>query len=1094
MSARYANEAMRTVECQGPETLFDESLVAKFERVASSFASRTALGSDAWEATYCELNETANRIAHRLIADGAAPGDRAAILMAHDTPMVAAVLGALKAGQIVVALSPQDPVARLTMLVEDTEPGVIITDGQNQRMAMELAPSDCNIVHFEPASTTGPIKNPAIEIKPGQTAFLTYTSGTTGRPKGVMKTHRQLCRGAAARSEALRYTENDRAPLFALVSTGQGTTGLWMSLLNGAMLCPFPVNTKGVTGLADWILDRGLTVYASSASIFRTLISTIDEGLVFSKVRAVRLSSEAVTADDFRAFRKHFPPNSVLVHGLSSSETSSIACSRWTQNDNIPEGVLPVGHFSRDIDISLVGDDGQPVARGEIGEIVVTSRYLAAGYWRDPALTASRFSADLDGEGTRQVRTGDLGRIDADGRLSFCGRKDDRIKIRGNRIELLDIERTLEKLPGIDRAAAIAIPRENSEPMLVAFVVKKRNASWTPAHLRNAVRANLPPHMVPSRMMFLDALPYNRGNKIDREALRKHSLALHADTPGEKPRTDTETAIADLWAEALDLPDLGRDDDFFELGGDSLKGAVVAAQVHAILGIELTLGAIADHPTVATLAAFIDKRMHTDATLSPPIVRVPRTPVMQSSLFQEGLWDYCQGSEDKVVTSRRVSGPLDVEILKECLTYLFQRHEILRTTFRLDAGHLVQIVHSSAPPCLSVVDLIDAENAQDQADLILRQIMSQPVDLTALPIMRYVLMRLAKDVHRLIRISNPIINDGFASRIFNAELAALYEARLQGLPPPFPKEAPLHYADFAVWQRELMPADGAYVQEALSWWKDVLSPPPPPIRLPTARLRRRTGLDVGEGTLRWKLEEKAARRLDAVARSAGTTYFTARLAAFAALMADVSGNATVVIGTWFDNRDRMETRNIIGRFSNFAFLVLTYDPRKTFLEWLEIVRDRVYETKMRSGLPHHRLLRELRVRGIKPPTQQLMFTVPADYPDRPFGELTFDIEYPDPGRMSRGCRMYVSLSGDGVMRFDAAQYNPNGMRALLDRYMRLLEAAASDPELPIGRLQIMIGAKAMHWALQRRGLAMYEFIRRWTDRILGKTRRIRKIG
>ncbi len=172
--------------------------------------------------------------------------------------------------------------------------------------------------------------------------------------------------------------------------------------------------------------------------------------------------SEAVTADDFRAFRKHFPRTSVLVHGLSSSETSNIAWSRWTQDDNIPEGVLPVGHFSRDMDVSLLGDDGQPVARGEVGEIVVKSRYVANGYWRDPELTAERFSADLDGKGTRLVRTGDRGRINADGLLEFCGRKDDRIKIRGNRIELLDIERALERLPGIDRVAVVAVAREQS--------------------------------------------------------------------------------------------------------------------------------------------------------------------------------------------------------------------------------------------------------------------------------------------------------------------------------------------------------------------------------------------------------------------------------------------------------------------------------------------------------------------------------------------------------------------------------------------------------------------------------------------------------
>ncbi len=372
--------------CETVEPLdFDESLVAAFERAAVTFSSRIALGSDVWEPTYRGLNETANRLAHRLIASGGALGDRAAILMSHDAPMVSAVLGVLKAGQIVVALNPDDPVSRLKMIVEDAEPSVIVVDSQHCKLANEFARPDCRIITFEPKTATGPAENPSLKILPEQTAFLTYTSGTTGRPKGVMKTHRQLRRGAAVHSEAMRYTENDRIPLFAMVSTGQGATALWF-LLNGATLFPFSLKTRGVTGLSDWIIHRGLTVYVSSASIFRTLVKTNDDRPAFANVRAVQLASEAVTADDFRAFRTNFPAASIFVHGLSSSETSNIAWSRWAQNDDIPEGVLPVGHFSRDV--SLLGDNGQPVARGDIGEIVVRSRYVANGYWRNPELTA----------------------------------------------------------------------------------------------------------------------------------------------------------------------------------------------------------------------------------------------------------------------------------------------------------------------------------------------------------------------------------------------------------------------------------------------------------------------------------------------------------------------------------------------------------------------------------------------------------------------------------------------------------------------------------------------------------------------------------
>ena len=275
-------------------------------------------------------------------------------------------------------------------------------------------------------------------------------------------------------------------------------------------------------------------------------IKTIDDQLVFSTVRAVRLASEPVTVEDFNAFRKHFPAHSVLVHGLTCSESSPIAWGRWTQGAKFPERVLPIGHTAKDMDVSLVCEDGLPVPLGEVGQIVVKSRYLAKGYWRDPELTAERFSAELDARGTRLVRTGDQGRINAEGLLEFCGRKDNRIKIRGNRIEPLDIERALEALPGVGRVAVVAIARDNHEPVLVAFVVKNKDASLTASRLRHVLRAKLPVHMVPSAIVFLKTLPYNKGNKIDREALRRYSLPVHDRKKGEEPRTETEMLLADI--------------------------------------------------------------------------------------------------------------------------------------------------------------------------------------------------------------------------------------------------------------------------------------------------------------------------------------------------------------------------------------------------------------------------------------------------------------------------------------------------------------------------------------------------------------------
>jgi amino acid adenylation domain-containing protein len=1036
---------------------FDESLVAAFERTAATFPTRIAIGSNLWEPSYRVLNDSANRLAHRLIGTGIAPGDRAAILMAHEAPLLASVVGALKAGSIVVALDPGDPVFRLKTLIQDSEPAVIVTDLQNWDLAVECGPASCSILNFEWDTGMGPTQNPCIAIPPQQTAFLSYTSGTTGRPKGVMQSHRQLRRGAAAYNDAVQYTENDRVPLFAMVSTGAGAGGrLWSILLQGAMACPFSVKTRGAAGLAEWMIGRELTVYVSSASLFRTLAKKIDDRLVFANIRAVRIHGEIVTSDDFQAFRRHFPRTSILVHTLSSTETGNIAWARWTQDDGIPAGVLPVGHVSRDTEVLLLADDGQPVGLGEIGQIVVKSRYLANGYWRDPGLTAERFSADLDGNGTRLLRTGDRGRINAEGLLEFCGRNDNRIKIRGNRIELRDVELEIERLPGIDLVAVAAVPREDHDPVLVAFIVKKPNASWTASRLRHALRAILPIHMVPSRMVFLDNLPYNSNNKIDRAALRQYPLPARDSSKGDEPRTETERRLAEIWAEILEIPSIGRDDDFFSLGGDSLMGASVAAHVYTSLGVELSLAAIADHPTVSTLAEFIDGSRPTALATAPQIVRVPRTASMPMSLAQEAIWNCCLDLEYRPsftrVRSRRFLGPLDVDILSQCLRHLTSRHEILRTTFGLVEGRPTQMIHTSSPLNLSFADLIDADDLEGRADLIFREGSSRSIDLETLPIRRYVLIRLAHDNYRLLHISHPLITDGMSSQILDMELAVLYEAMLYGKGSILPKEAAMQYADYAVWQRQVMQHGGSYFDELMSWWMNLLSTVTPAAPVPLRSAVGCAAIDPSDGVLSWNVEERTAKRLDEIARRAGATHFTIRLAAFVALLADLRGKSTVVVAAGFANRNRVEMQTIVGRLLNPIHLVFSYDENRSFLQWLSIVREHVFQAGKRSELPCAMIYEQLLASGIPLPEVECYFTMSRDHSDKRFGNLVMSDETWRAGGMPRGLTVHLDERKPENCRisFDARVYDRGEVCAMLDRYLRLLEVIAAKPELPLG--------------------------------------------
>jgi hypothetical protein len=750
----------------------------------------------------------------------------------------------------------------------------------------------------------------------------------------------------------------------------------------------------------------------------------------------------------------------------------------------MPEGTIPVGTFSRDIEVMILDDNDEPVAPGVTGEIVVKSRYIAAGYWRDPQLTAERFSPVLDDRGTRLVRGGDRGRINADGLLEFRGRKDDRIKIRGNRIELSDIEHALRRLPGVDSAAAVVVPREAHEPALVAFVVQTRDASWTTQRLRHALAANLPLHMVPSRFVFLDSLPYNKGNKIDREALRQYSLPLRDDRAGAAPQTDTEILLSDLWAELFGLPCVNRDDDFFGLGGDSLSAAVVAAQVHATLGVELNLAAFSEHSTPAALAEFIDERARAGAVGAPPIVCVPRAAFMPSSLFQERIWKLCQtpavGKAYTHAHSYVIKGPLRVDTLKECLGYLIDRHEVLRTTFEVADCGLAQVIHPSAPLDFSTIDLTGLHNAAERADEIFQQDAAKAIGLDRLPLLRFRLARISEDEHWLLRVIHPIIADGSSWRIFLAELAILYEAKIRGADPPIPKHAALHYADYAVWQRALLRPDGAYFSEVANWWEKLFATPLPATRLPFRRWIRRSGTDPSEGVIQWQLEKQTAQRLDEFARSAGITHFIVRLAACAALVADVTGHSKVVIGTHFANRGRAATQGMLGLFTNLAPLVLAFDPATSFRDWVETVRERVVETEMRCELPYEDLRERSLAAGLRPPDVRIILAMSSDHTEQSFGNIQVSHRIPPTGMMPWGCTIYVDERAPENCRvnFDAGLYRRGGMQEMLKRYLTLLEAIAREPDLPVGRLLAATGAKPLRWTCANYAAAAYDVLHR----------------
>jgi amino acid adenylation domain-containing protein len=1051
----------RRVETAPVLSAANQSLTAGFDETVAAHRFRTALISDGWQPTYEELNVVANRLAHAIIARSGAPGDRIAILMQHDAPAIAAVLAILKAGHIVVALNPTHPLARLRELIEDCEPSVIVVDASFRNLASEIVGPGCAVISFEEHSAKGPGHNPSIIVPPAQVAALVYTSGTTGHPKGVMLTHRQLRRDALINTEAMAYRAEDRIPLFSSLSATQGMLITCCAMLSGAALCPFPVISKGVTGLADWMTRHRITVYVSTASIFRNFMKTLPAEFRFSNVRSIRVSAEPTTLEDFKLFRAHFPVDCWFVHSFSCSETSNIAWSRHSQGDMLSEGRLPVGAISRGHEVLILDEDSRPIANGNVGEITVRGRYVAAGYWRQPELTAERFSVDPDDSDVRLVRTGDLGRINAAGMLELHGRRDDRVKIRGNRIELSEIAEALHRLTGVERAVVEAMPRAGREPLLVAFVSIREKQFWPPTELRRALRKMLPGHMVPSEFVILQSFPLTPTGKIDRQKLRQDYHPQRQLQSGE-PNTAAERLLAEIWAEVFELPEIGKYDDFFALGGDSLMAAVIAARVHDAVKVELNLAMFADHPTLAQLALAVDQLREAAMQNEPPLVPVPRNAPLPLSFAQERIWRFSQTATASAayISSRafRIVGPLDVELLRGCMDDLVRRHEILRTTFRLESGRPVQIVHPPGPAELGYVDLSHAGDPESQAMLIFKTETGVAIDITRGPLIRFTLVRLRDGEYRLFRHSHHIVNDNASWVVYFRELAMLYQAKLGGGPSPLTEFAALQYGDYAVWQRKMLDRDGPVFKRSVAWWKDQFTKAPLGQSLPFTRPTPTADAVAADGVFTWRVERQVSSRLNAFAAERSTTRPTIRLAAFAALLAIETNNSEAIIGMYMTGRNRVPLQNMFGDFSNLTTLRFRLDPEKSFAEWLALVRDQVLGAEKHSAIPYEELGDELRQQGVRVPQIKVIFHVSP--PARPieFGAaklLWADRIYE---RIQWGFTLDYEEENDrrdGHVLFDPRIYDPAAVQVFVTRYKRLLDAVSRDPSKTLNALLTM---------------------------------------
>jgi amino acid adenylation domain-containing protein len=596
-----------------------DSIGARLAKISNRFPGRTALVEGPSVLSYRDLDSAATTIAHGICGVDGAQRGRVCLFFDNKIPAIKSIFGVSRSAHAYVPLDASDPEARLQLIVADCEPIALLTEERLLERARAIAPEGCAVIDV--ARLASPAAAPPLpEVAPDSPLYLYYTSGSTGRPKAAIQTHRNLLFFADAYSRSLNIVEQDRLSFLYTLSFNAASMDIYGALLNGAALCAYDLRKESLADLADWLDRERVTILHTVPTVFRELGNRLVPGRVLPHLRAIDLGGEAVFAHDIDLFRAHTLGSCIFINQLASTEVSLIA-QHVVRHASAPVvgPIVPVGHPPQGIRVEIRGEDGRAARAGEAGEIVVSGRYLSPGYWRRPELDAAVFSADPIHPGSRRYVSSDFGFVDAQGNLNFLGRKGGRVKVRGHSVELMEVEAALAACPGVAKAAVLAAEDkgQSDSVRLVAYVVADA-ADRDPQLQRRRLAARVPSYMLPAVFVFMDELPLTASGKIDRLALAGIGPSFtSAPRETEPPRGATERAVAGIFAQLLNLPDVGRGDDFFILGGDSLLGVELQIRIRNTFGVRVA--SLHRDATVAGIAACIDR----DAVSSPQRSAMP---------------------------------------------------------------------------------------------------------------------------------------------------------------------------------------------------------------------------------------------------------------------------------------------------------------------------------------------------------------------------------------------------------------------------------------------------------------------------------------
>ncbi|WP_186067218.1 amino acid adenylation domain-containing protein [Burkholderia gladioli] len=958
-----AGELARLREWSASPAAFerDEPLHRLFEARAAQTPDAVALEFEGQRLSYGELNAWANRVAHRLIGLGVKPDDRVAICVERGPGMIAGLLGVLKAGAGYVPLDPAYPAERLAYTLGDSAPLAVLVQAGTREVLGELTVPVIDI--DAPGESDASSDNPVVEgLNARSLAYVIYTSGSTGQPKGVMIEHRNVTRLFAATQAWYGFGPQDTWALFHSFAFDFSVWEIWGALLHGGRLVIVPkLTSRSPQACYALLCDTGVTVLNQTPSAFRQLIAAQAESDREHELRHVVFGGEALEVGMLRPWYEDARNRDCRLVNMYGITETTVHVTYWplsAEGGGTPAGI---GRPIPDLSVHVLDANLNPVPIGVAGELCVGGAGVARGYLNQPELTARRFIRNPFSEDAeaRLYRSGDLARFLSDGTLEYLGRIDTQVKIRGFRIELGEIEAALSALPGVREALVMAREDEPGEKRLVAyFVVDDAEAASDTAALRAGLSRTLPDFMLPAAFVALERFPLTANGKIDRKALPRPAQTVDAEQY-VAPRTSIEERLAAIWAQVLHLDRVGIHDNFFAVGGDSIRAVSVLSKAKA-QGLEFALVDLFTRQSIANLAQALTldevSVAQEAAALSLSAADQARLPAGIEDAYpltylQRGMvYHNQQASEDASiyhdVFSYRFGVPAwDEAKLRLALDAMTRRHPVLRTSFDFDRfDEPMQLVHAEGRVPLTVIDLSglgEAEQERVIAEFVEAERKTR-VALEVAPLLRvFIHVRGADEIQYTLSFHHAIL-DGWSVASLNTELFAAYLELLDGNASEFDL-APLARTPRSAVESER----GALASEThREFWRRYLSgytfselPPTEPAEpgAPSAPLSA-------------SVDEGVRARLRAVANGLGVPMRSVLLAAHLRVLSMLSGKLDVTTGLVSNVRQEQDDgEKVLGLFLNTLPLRQELKPsswaeliRQTFGTELEVIRHRHY--------------------------------------------------------------------------------------------------------------------------------------------------------